>query len=302
MKENLVVQSNGLILAAYTMSVKEKELLLSCIGQIDSRPDAPIITKQTKFTVTTKEIADVFYSEGNHDNLYRDLRNASQRLFKREVIIRLDGNKELHTRFISGALFDPDDSKVTLTFAEDILPYLTQLKANFTKYRLREIAELSSTHSIRCYELLICWMGQFQYSKTLDLDEFRYIMGVTGKYKQFGQLREYVIDTAIAEINEKTDCNVSVEYRKVQRTYVSLKLSFHKKSLAGLEDDKGDLSDDKINAITRKNQFVADYNDYHRLSYEGKTNTEDFRLEMRGFIKAYPDEFTKRPLSDYLKT
>lgn len=300
MKENLVVQANELILATYSMSVKEKEILLSCVSQIDSRPNAPIVTEQTKFTVTTKQIADVFYDEGNRDNMYRDLKNASNRLFERKVLIKLDGNKELLTRFISGVLFDPDDSKITVTFAEDILPYLTQLSASFTKYRLREIAELSSIHAIRMYELIICWIGQFQYSKKFELDEFRHIMAITGKYKQFGQLRE-VITTAINEINENTDYVVSVSYRKVQRSYVGLTLSFHKKSLAGLEDAKSGLSDEKIDAITRRNQFVADYNDYHRLSFNGKTNTEDFRLEMREFIKTYPEEFTKRPLVDYLK-
>lgn len=301
MKENLVVQANSLILAAYSMSVKEKELLLSCIGQIDSRPDAPIITKQTKFTVTTQEIADVFYDENNSRNLFRDLESATKRLMERKVDIKLEGKKNLVTRFISGALFDPDDSKVTLTFAEDILPYLTQLKANFTKYRLHEIAELSNTHAIRLLELLICWIGLHQYSKTIELDDFRYIMGITGKYKQFSQLRDSVIENSIKEINEKTDYKMSVTYRKVQRKHVSMTLSFHKKSLVGLEGKKGGLSDEKIDAITRRNQFVADYNDYHRLSHNGKTNTEDFRLEMREFIKTYPDEFTKRPLSDYLK-
>ena len=299
MKENLVVQANELILATYSMSVKEKEILLSCVSQIDSRPNAPLVTTQTKFVVTTKQLADVFYNEGNRDNMYRDLKSASQRLFSREVLIKLDGNKELLTRFISGVLFEPDDSKITVTFAEDILPYLTQLSASFTKYKLREIAELSSIHSIRLYELLIYWIGQFQYSKKFELDEFREIMAIAGKYKQFSQLRE-VIDNTITEINTHTAYMITVEYRKVQRSYVGLTLSFYKKSLAGLQDKKQGLSDEKIDAITRKTQFIADYNDYHRLSYEGKMNTDDFRLEMKGFIKAYPEEFSKRPLTDYL--
>ena len=41
MENNLVVQSNELVLAAYTMTTKEKQLLLTCISRIDSRPDAP---------------------------------------------------------------------------------------------------------------------------------------------------------------------------------------------------------------------------------------------------------------------
>lgn len=231
MENNLVVQSNDLVIATYIMSTKEKELLLACISQIDSRPDVPTISKQTKFTVTVEQIREVFYKNSYDRNLFRDLSDASKRLFSREVTIKLEGNKTLLTRFVSGVLFDPDAARVTLTFAEEILPYLTQLKANFTKYRLIEISELSSIHSIRLYELMICWMGQYQYSKTLDLDEFRYVMGVTGKYKQFGQLRERVIDTAIAEINEGTSYKVSVDYRKVRRSYVSLTLRFHKKAL-----------------------------------------------------------------------
>src|SRR5699024_4922029 len=158
----------------------------------------------------------------------------------------------------------------------DILPYLTQLKANFTKYKLIEISELTSTHAIRLYELIVCWTGQYQYSKTMDLDDFRYVMGVSGMYKQFGQLKEFVINKAIAEINDNTVYKVSVDYRKVGRSYSSLTFKFHKKALAKLEEKDGKLSDEKIDSIVRTEQFVADYNNYHRLSYNGKMNTDSF--------------------------
>lgn len=301
MENNIVAQSNDLILATYSMSTKEKQLLLSCISQIDSRPDASNINKQTKFVVTVEQIRNVFYKSNYDRNLYRDLRDASRRLFNREVTIKLDGRKELLTRFVSGVLFDPDEAKVTVTFAEDILPYLTQLKANFTKYKLIEISELISTHAIRLYELIVCWTGQYQYSKTMDLDDFRYVMGVSGKYKQFGQLKEYVVNKAIEEINDNTVYKVSVEYRKVGRSYVSLTFKFHKKALARLEEKDGKLSDEKVDSIVRTEQFVADYNNYHRLSYNGKMNTDSFRREMKDYLRTYPDEFAKRPLEDYLK-
>jgi plasmid replication initiation protein len=302
MENHIVAQSNELVMATYTMTTKEKELLLACISQIDSRPDAPHINKQTKFSITVEQIRDVFYKNSYSRNLYRDLADASKRLYHREVSINLGGKKELLTRFVSGILFDPEDAKITLTFAEDILPYLTQLKANFTKYKLVEISQLSSTHSMRLYELLVCWTGQFQYSKTLDLDEFRYVMGVSGKYKQFGQLKEFVVDKAVEEVNENTDYKISVDYRKVSRTYVSLTLKFHKKSLARLEDKEGRLSNSKIESIVRSEQFVADYNNYHRLSHNGKMNTDDFRQEMTDYLKTYSNEFTRRPLDEYLKT
>lgn len=302
MENHIVSQSNDLVLATYIMTTKEKELLLSCISQIDSRPDAPNISKQTKFTVTVEQIRDVFYKNSYDRNLFRDLSDASKRLFSREVTIKLEGNKTLLTRFVSGVLFDPDEAKVTLNFAEEILPYLTQLKANFTKYKLVEISELSSTHAIRLYELIVCWTGQYQYSKTLDLDDFRYVMGVSGKYKQFGQLREYVIDKAIEEINNNTSYKVSVDYQKVSRTYVRLTFKFHKKTLDRLTSKDGTLSPSAIQSIVDSVQFMHDYNDHRSISYEGKQHVEVFKREMVHIIQREPESFNKpnKGLESYL--
>src|SRR5699024_7770343 len=130
MQNNLVVQSNELILATYIMTTKEKEVLLACISQIDSRPDAPSISKQTKFTVTVDDMKALFYTPSTAKNIYRDLEQASNRLFEREVTIELPNDEKLRTRFVSGCHFSPNNGEVKLAFAEDILPYLTQLKAN----------------------------------------------------------------------------------------------------------------------------------------------------------------------------
>lgn len=303
MKDNLVTQSNDLVSASYIMSVSEKELLLACISKIDSRPNRPEqVTKQTKFTITVDTMKELFYKDTNKDNAYRDLKKSADRLFDREVTIKLGDNKTLRTRFVSGVLFDPDEAQITVTFAEDILPYLTELSVNFTKYRLHEVAELSSVHAIRLYELIVMWTNQYQYSKELDLNEFKKIMGVQNKYKQFGQLRERVVETAINEINEKTNYKVSVNYKKVKRSYVSLKLKFHKKILDKIANKDGSLSQDTIQAIVDNVQFMNDYNDHPSLSYDGKMNTDTFKREMFNIIQREPESFNKsnKALESYL--
>lgn len=303
MKDNLVTQSNDLVSASYIMSVSEKELLLACISKIDSRPNRPEqVTKQTKFTISIDTMKELFYKDTNRDNAYRDLKKSADRLFDREVTIKLDNNKTLRTRFVSGIVFDPDQAQITVTFAEDILPYLTELSVNFTKYRLHEVAELSSVHAIRLYELIIMWTNQYQYSKELDLNEFKEIMGVQNKYKQFGQLRERVIETAINEINEKTNYKVNVSYKKVRRSYVSLTLKFHKKILDKIANKDGTLSEDTIKSIVNNLQFMKDYNDHSSLSYQGKTETEAFKREMFQIIQKEPESFNKKNkgLASYL--
>lgn len=303
MEDNLVTQSNELVSASYIMSVSEKELLLACISKIDSRPNRPDqVTKQTKFTISVDTMKELFYKNTNRDNAYRDLKKCADRLFDREVRIKLEDNKTLRTRFVSGILFDPDQAEITVTFAEDILPYLTELSVNFTKYRLHEVAELSSIHAIRLYELVVMWTNQYQYSKELDLNEFKEIMGVQDKYKQFGQLRQFVIDKAIEEINEKTNYKVNVSYKKIRRSYVSLTLKFHKKVLDKIADKDGKLSQNTIQSIVNNVQFMNDYNDHPSLSYQGKMDTDTFKREMMNIIQREPESFNKKnkSLDSYL--
>ncbi len=299
MENNIVAQSNDLITAVYSTTLKEKVLLLACMSQIDSREGAKLITPQTKFVVTVEQMRGLFYDEKNHKNAYRDLSSASTRLKRREVTISLDDGKSLLTEFVSGVLFDPNNAQVTLTFAEDILPYLTQLKSNFSKYKLVDIKDLSSTHAIRLYELMTYWIGTNKYSITLDLDDFRYQMGVANKYKQFGQLRSYVIDKAISEINEHTSYRVKVSFRKVQKTYVSMTLNFYKKQSLLLTDDAGKISKDKISAIVRTKLFMADYNDHKLLSVEARDSNEAFWAAAEKLLLREPDQFSRRDFDEY---
>ncbi|MGP5062528.1 replication initiation protein [Psychrobacter celer] len=304
MENNLVVQSNDLVMATYVMTTKEKELLLACISQIDSRPDAPNINKQTKFMITSDDIKGLFYRKSNAQNIYRDIEQASNRLYERDVLIALEDEKTLRTRFVSSIEFDPNNGQIELCFSEKILPYLTQIKANFTKYKLLEISELSSIHAIRLYELIVCWIGQYQYSKSYDLDDFKYIMGVADKYQKFSQLKKRVIETAVDEINESTNYTVSVEYIKRSRGkgFQGLTLKFHKKTLDKLTGADGALSKEKIQSIVDNVQFMNDYNDHPSLSYDGKMNTDTFKREMFNIIQREPESFKKsnKTLESYL--
>ena len=102
--------------------------------------------------------------------------------------------------------------------------YLSELEKNFTKYRLANIVQLTSVYAVRLYELLICWLGQGLHNKEFDMNEFRRLMGVDDKYNQFGQLKDRVITPALEQINEFTDHEIRVSYRKVGQYSASLLL------------------------------------------------------------------------------
>ncbi|MGG6549489.1 UNVERIFIED_CONTAM: replication initiation protein, partial [Prevotella sp. 15_C9] len=61
-----------------------------------------------------------------------------------------------------------------------MLPYLTELTKQFTKYALADVAKMDSTHAIRLYELLMQWdsIGQ----REIEIDQLRKWFQLEGRY------------------------------------------------------------------------------------------------------------------------
>ena len=230
---NLVVKSTDLITASYAMTVNEQRLLLACISHIDSRKK---LEGDAVFTLTVEQARDLFYTRGDQRNAYRDLRVAAERLFERKVRIDLGSNKELLTRFVQSVRFSHDAHKVELRFATEILPYLSQLEQNFTQYRLSNIVQLTSSHAIRVYELLVSWVGQGVLFKELEIDEFRDLLALDGKYQKISELKARVIEPALAQINDSTDFELDISLRKVRRAFKWIQLRFNRKEAVAQAD------------------------------------------------------------------
>ena len=179
-----------------------------------------------------EQARDLFYTKGDQRHAYRDLKDACERLFERKVRIDLPDNKELLTRFVQSVVFDPDNGHADIRFAKEILPYLSQLEANFTKYRLENVVQLTSFHAIRIYELIVSWAGQGQFYKEMLIDDFRILLGLGEKYKQNGQLKQFVITPAIEQINENTDFELDIAFKKSKRTFKWIQMRFNQKTAA----------------------------------------------------------------------
>ena len=72
-------------------------------------------------------------------------------------------------------------------------------------------------------------------------------MGVDDKYSQFGQLKDRVITPALEQINEFTDHEIRVSYRKVGRVFRFIAFSFNAK----------DVKQQKIGDTTTKTEKNA---------------------------------------------
>jgi plasmid replication initiation protein len=250
-----VVKSNKVVEASYMLSLAEQRVLLACIAQIDS---TAALTEEYRFEVTASGVADLAGLE-NISNTYRDLKKASEKLYERSVIIDdpdPDNPKitQRKTRWISSIDYVPGEGKVVLRFAFDIIPYLSQLSREFTKYKLKHVTKFESVYSIRLYELLVQWISSGE--REIEVEWLKNQFQVGEKYSRLVNLKKRVIDPAVEEINKHSNLWVKYGQRKSGRTITHFQFQF------GLKDkpqplERKQLTEEEINRQAKPGETKA---------------------------------------------
>lgn len=239
----IVVKSNKVVEASYMLSLAEQRVLLACIAQIDSKA---VLTDQYRFEVSAGEIVDLAGLE-SFSNAYRDLRKAAEKLYERSIVIDdPDPDNPQITqrkmRWISSIDYVPGEGKLVLSFSFGIIPYLSQLSKEFTRYKLKHVARFESVYSIRLYELLVQWSGAGQ--REIEVEWLKKQFQVEEKYGRLGDLKKRVIEPAVAEINEHSNFWVTYGQRKVGRIVTHFQFQF---GLKGKLQDRKSLLDGEMN-------------------------------------------------------
>ncbi|WP_348773642.1 replication initiation protein, partial [Kingella kingae] len=64
------------------------------------------------------------------------------------------------------------------------------------------------------------------------IDDFRILLGLGEKYKQNSELKARVTNPAIQQINENTDFELDIAFKKSKRTFKWIQLRFNQKTAA----------------------------------------------------------------------
>lgn len=228
MNEARIYKSNALIEASYRLSVTEQRIILACISQ--AKPDQPI-TDQIFYNVSVSDIADLVGTESK--SLYEELSKAAKKLKRQDVFIALEPNgggrkqKVLHTSWVQSCVYHDSEGRIELRFNTDMVPYLSELKRQFTRYSLADVAKMTSAHAIRLFEMLI------QYSsvgaREISVDDFRRWLMLEDSYPLMAELRRRVIEPSVQQINEHSPLAVTWEQRKTGRAVSHLAFTFTQK-------------------------------------------------------------------------
>lgn len=225
----LIVKDNALINASYNLNLVEQRLILLAI--IEARENGQGINANDPLTIHAESYIHQF---GVHrTTAYQALKDACDDLFARQFSYQFKnkrGNTEhVKSRWVSEVRYVDADAAVKLIFAPAVVPLITRLEEQFTKYDIEQISGLSSAYSVRLYELLICWRSTGK-TPVIELTDFRKTIGVLDtEYKRMAQLKERVLELAIKQINEHTDILVTYDQHKAGREIIGFTFSFTQK-------------------------------------------------------------------------
>lgn len=208
-----VYKDNYLVEASYKLSLMEQRIMLFAISKLDPR------SPQREHSFLVSELLK-FYPDIEPSSAYRALREAVYKLSERWVRTE-DPEKIREFRWISSRTYFKDEGRIDINFTPEIMPYLSQLEGQFTKYRLENIASFRGTYSIRIYELLTQY--KMRGNREISIDNLRTWLQAESKYDTFKALNQWAIKPAIEEINQKSDLQVSVEPIKRGRKITALK-------------------------------------------------------------------------------
>ena len=254
-----VVEHNDLITSVAKMDkvpLKIFELAVSCIDT-DNPPKDNIIYLSKKELFTFFDVSD----NGKHTRFKQAVEKMQKQAYFEVKEKKDKGFKFRSIVPIPTVTWNDYSDEVEIFFNPYIMPYLIELKQNFTQYALSDVMELNSKYSIILYKWLCMYYNQYEHynakggrrngqlefyrNPSISLKELRTLTDTVYEYKKFANFETRVLKQPIEEINAHTHFNVVYEKVKKGRTIDSIQFHIEKKKIAKNENYKEEQQDEE---------------------------------------------------------
>lgn len=277
-----VVEHNDLITSVAKMDKVPLKIFEMAVSYIDTEnpPEDNIVylSKQELF-----EFFDV--SDSNKHSRFKEAIEKMQK----QAFFQIKEEKKRGFKFksivpIPFVEWNDYNSQVIIRFDQAIMPYLIDLKTNFTQYAITDIMELNSKYSIIFYKLLTKSYNQYEHyqyksnrtkkqlleyrNPQYSILELREITDTLDEYKHSSNFFKRVIDEPLKEINDNTHFNVAYEKVKKGRSIDSIIFHIDKKIILSDNDYKKEQDDPEY--LKSKAKQNMDDAEYFKLSMESK--------------------------------
>lgn len=226
-REYYAVKANDLIRSRYLLSAQEQKALNFIISKI--KPDDDLFSTK-EFNITEYcQACGIDYEGGAN---YKYIKSTLKGIADKSVYIPTEDGGELLIRWLNMVYINKNSGIVRYSFFEGIIPYLSQLKSNYTQFRLINTLAMKSQYSIRIYEILKSYESLEEYK--VDLEELKILLYAVN-YKRYPDFRRNVLDIAVDEINRYSDIIVNyipiTKGRKVERILFKINKKDFKSSI-----------------------------------------------------------------------
>ena len=290
-----VVEHNSLITSIAKMDKTPLKMFELAVSLIDT--DNP---PQDQTVYLSKQEMFAFFKVNDNDKNSR-FKQAIEKMQK-QAFFQIKKEQDKGFKFVSivpipYVEWTDYSDEVKIEFHREIMPYLINLKTNFTQHALSDIAELNSKYAIILYRWLSMNYNQYDHysvkggrreeqvesyrNPKIGIRELREMTATVNEYQRFDRFESYILKNSLKEINAHTTFNVTYEKVKKGRSIDSIVFHITKKTVAddiSYKLDDPAYIDDKI----RQEESEKD------LVYEAMKSPYT-KLLMEHFLLSYID-------------
>lgn len=207
----LVVKSNDLIRQSrFDLTTKEQKIVLYLVSKIKK---GDLDFSEVEFSVREFCAVCGIKYKGSSESI----KETIKKLRDKSIWVSLNDGSETAVAWIEKPYVNFNSGIIRVRLDKDMLPYLLQLKGNFTTYELYAVLGLRSKFSLRLYELFKSYL--FEGGFNISLSKLKSMLMIDeSEYPKFYDFRRYVIDKSINEIQGHTSLRISYSYIKDSRS------------------------------------------------------------------------------------
>ena len=241
-----VVEHNSLITSIAKMDKTPLKMFELAVSLIDT--DNP---PQDQTVYLSKQEMFAFFKVNDNDKNSR-FKQAIEKMQK-QAFFQIKKEQDKGFKFVSivpipYVEWTDYSDEVKIEFHREIMPYLINLKNNFTQHALSDIAELNSKYAIILYRWLSMNYNQYDHysvkggrreeqvesyrNPKIGIRELREMTDTVNEYQRFDRFESYILKNSLKEINAHTTFNVTHEKVKKGRSIDSIVFHITKKTVA----------------------------------------------------------------------
>ncbi len=204
-------------------TLKEKQLLLFLIAGIkDTDPDNKV------YSFNPKEVKRMLNMTRKSYSLLSEFVFSLQ---KKPLTI-LKANKKIEAISIfDKVVYSPNDESIDVKWGNSAIEFFKKFKNNFSEYFLENIVKLKKENSVEFY--LRAESNLYKGCFDIEVEDIYKIFNV--KYPELYDVKRFIINTCLKDINKNTDINIQVKNKTKGRKIIGF--TFLVKRKVSLSDE-----------------------------------------------------------------